>query len=162
LTNQTRPAPLAGRILPSAANGFVISPEILIPQSCPYYEFNLSSSLEILPMNRIFSKRVFIPPILLVTTMLLTACMEPGPIRGSIHSNSWNLRLGMTPAEVEEIIGPAQFVRVSPENALIVCRSYIYDEEISVKFVHVKFEDDAVVGASDGNKKLCNLTNKAN
>jgi len=114
-----------------------------------------------LPMNRIFSRRAVVPSILLGTTMLLTACLEPGPIRGTIHSSSWKLRLGMTPAEVEDIIGPAQFVRVSPKNALIVCRSYIYDEEIGAKFVHVKFENDAVVGASDGHKKLCNLTNNA-
>ena len=98
-------------------------------------------------------------PALFLAIFGLGACMEAGPIRGSIHSNSYKLRLGMTVEDVERIIGVATYVRVHPKNALIVCRTYLYDEEVGAKFVHVKFEDDLVVGASDGHRKVCNLKN---
>ena len=98
-------------------------------------------------------------PGVLALALGVSACMEPGPIRGSIHSNSYKLRLGMTVEDVERIIGEATYTRVHPKNALIVCRTYLYDEEVGAKFVHVKFEDNLVVGASDGHRKVCNLKN---
>lgn len=103
-------------------------------------------------------RHITLPTIILGSAIMLAGCMEPGPIRGTIHSNSSKLRLGMTVEEVAAIMAPANYVRFNPKNALIVCRTYVYDEEIGVKFVHVKFENDLVVGASDGHKKVCNLT----
>ena len=98
-------------------------------------------------------------PVCFMVLFGLSACMEPGPIRGSIHSNSYKLRVGMTVEDVERIIGTPTYERFHPKNALIVCRTYLYDEEVGAKFVHVKFENDLVVGASDGHRKVCNLTN---
>ena len=97
-------------------------------------------------------------PVILAATLGLSACAEPGPIRGSIHSNSHHLRVGMTLADVQEIMGrPPSHVSVAPENALFICRSYLYDEQLKAKFVHVTFEDNLVVGASDGHRKVCNM-----
>ena len=107
-------------------------------------------------------RHLSLPAFIMGSAILLTGCMEPGPIRGTIHSNSYKLRLGMTIEEVEAIMAPANYVRFNPKNALIVCRTYIYDEEYDVKFVHVKFENDLVVGASDGHRKVCNLTHSQN
>ena len=102
--------------------------------------------------------RNFAIPILVITAVGLAACMEPGPIRGSIHSNSYNLRVGMTLADVQDIMGRSpSHVSVAPQNALFVCRSYLYDETLKAKFVHVKFEDNLVIGASDGHRKVCEL-----
>ena len=41
--------------------------------------------------------------------------------------------------------------------ALFVCRSYLYDEMLSANFVHVTFEDNLVISASDGHRKVCKL-----
>ena len=102
-------------------------------------------------------RHISLPAFIFGSAILLAGCMEPGPIRGTIHSNSYKLRLGMTIEEVEAIMAPANYTRFDPKNALIVCRTYIYDEEVGAKFVHVKFENDLVVGASDGHRKVCNL-----
>ena len=107
-------------------------------------------------------RHISLPAFIFGSAILLAGCMEPGPIRGTIHSNSYKLRLGMTIEEVEAIMAPANYTRFDPKNALIVCRTYIYDEEVGAKFVHVKFENDLVVGASDGHRKVCNLTNSQN
>ncbi len=107
-------------------------------------------------------RHLSLPAFIMASAVMLAGCMEPGPIRGTIHSNSYKLRLGMTVEEVEAIIAPATYVRFNPKNALFACRSYIYDEEVGAKFVHVKFENDLVVGASDGHRKVCNLTNSPN
>jgi len=37
-----------------------------------------------------------LPAFIMASAVMLAGCMEPGPIRGSIHSNSYKLRLGMT------------------------------------------------------------------
>lgn len=107
-------------------------------------------------------RHLSLPTFIMASAVMLAGCMEPGPIRGTIHSNSYKLRLGMTIKEVEAIMAPANYTRFDPKNALIVCRTYIYDEEVGAKFVHVKFENDLVVGASDGHRKVCNLTHSQN
>jgi hypothetical protein len=107
-------------------------------------------------------RHISLPAFIFGSAILLAGCMEPGSIRGTIHSNSYKLRLGMTIEEVEAIMAPANYTRFDPKNALIVCRTYIYDEEVGAKFVHVKFENDLVVGASDGHRKVCNLTHSQN
>ena len=107
-------------------------------------------------------RHLSLPTFIMASAVMLAGCMEPGPIRGTIHSNSYKLRLGMTIKEVEVIMAPANYTRFDPKNALIVCRTYIYDEEVGAKFVHVKFENDLVVGASDGHRKVCNLTHSQN
>ena len=107
-------------------------------------------------------RHISLPAFIFGSAILLAGCIEPGPIRGTIHSNSYKLRLGMTIEEVEAIMAPANYTRFDPKNALIVCRTYIYDEEVGAKFVHVKFENDLVVGASDGHRKVCNLTHSQN
>ena len=107
-------------------------------------------------------RHLSLPTFIMASAVMLAGCMEPGPIRGTIHSNSYKLRLGMTIEEVEAIMAPANYTRFDPKNALIVCRTYIYDEEVGAKFVHVKFENDLVVGASDSHRKVCNLTHSQN
>lgn len=88
----------------------------------------------------------------------LSGCIEKGPIRGSIHSLSYPLRVHMTLEDVQQIMGrPPSHVSVLPQNSLFVCRSYIYDEMHSAKFVHVTFEDNLVISASDGHRKVCKL-----
>ena len=99
-------------------------------------------------------RHISLPAFIFGSAILLTGCMEPGPIRGTIHSNSCKLRLGMTSEDVEAVMAPANYTRFDPQNALIVCRTYIYDEEYDVKFVHVKFENDLVVGAPVGQLQL--------
>lgn len=97
-------------------------------------------------------------PVLLVSAFGLAACMEPGPIRGSIHSHSYKLRLGMTVQDVQDFMGrPPSHFSVAPQNGLLTCHSYLYDEMLKAKFVHVKFEDNLVIGASDGHRKVCEL-----
>ena len=88
----------------------------------------------------------------------LSGCIEKGPIRGSIHSLGYPLRVHMTLEDVQQIMGrPPSHVSVAPQNSLFVCRSYIYDEMHSAKFVHVTFEDNLVISASDGHRKVCKL-----
>ena len=102
--------------------------------------------------------RTVLVPALLVASFGLAACMEPGPIRGSIHSGSYKLRLGMTIQDVQDFMGrPPSHISVSPKNGLLTCYSYLYDEMLKAKFVHVKFEDNLVIGASDGHRKVCEL-----
>jgi hypothetical protein len=103
-------------------------------------------------------RHLSLPTFIMASAVMLAGCTEPGPIRGTIHSNNYKLRLGMTIEEVEAIMAPANYTRFDPKNALIVFRKYIYDEEVGAKFVHVKFENDLVVGESDGHNKVCNLT----
>ena len=88
----------------------------------------------------------------------LSGCIEKCPIRGSIHSLSYLLRVHMTLEDVQQIMGrPPSHVSVAPQNSLFVCRSYIYDEMHSAEFVHVTFEDNLVISASDGQSKVCKL-----
>lgn len=64
----------------------------------------------------------------------------------------------MTLEDVQQIMGwPPSHVSVAPQNSLFVCRSYIYDEMHSAKFVHVTFENNLVINASDGHRKVCKL-----
>lgn len=96
--------------------------------------------------------------ILVLTSFGLAACMEAGPVRGSIHSGSYKLRVGMTLQDVQDFMGrPPSHISVSPKNGLLTCYSYLYDETLKAKFVHVKFEDGLVVGASDGHRKVYDL-----
>ena len=102
--------------------------------------------------------RIFFVPALLLASFGLAACMEPGPIRGSIHSSSYKLRVGMTIQDVQDFMGrPPSHISVSPKNGLLTCYSYLYDEMLKAKFVHVKFEDNLVTGAPDGHRKVCEL-----
>ena len=104
------------------------------------------------------SGKLHLLAVLLVATFGLSACVTPGPIRGSIHSNSHQLRVGMTLADVQDIMGrPPSHVSVAPQNALFICCSYLYDELLNAKFVHVQFEDNRVIGASDGHRKVCTM-----
>ncbi len=94
----------------------------------------------------------------LIIVVGLSGCIEKGAIRGSIHSLSYPLRVHMTLEDVQQIMGrPPSHVSVAPQNSLFVYRSYINDEMHSVKFVHVTFEDNLVISASDGHRKVCKL-----
>ena len=41
-------------------------------------------------------RHLSLPTFIMASAVMLAGCMEPGPIRGTIHSNSYKLRLGMT------------------------------------------------------------------
>ena len=41
-------------------------------------------------------RHISLPAFIFGSAILLAGCMEPDPIRGTIHSNSYKLRLGMT------------------------------------------------------------------
>ena len=97
-------------------------------------------------------------PAVLGIVVGLSGCIEKGPIRSTFHSLSYQLRVDMTLEDVQQIMGrPRSHVSVASQNSLFVCRSYIYDEMHSAKFVHVTFEDNLVISASDGHRKVCKL-----
>ena len=88
----------------------------------------------------------------------LGGCIEKGPMRGGFYSLSYQLRVDMTLEDVQQIMGrPPSHVSVAPQNALFLCRIYPYDKVLSAKFVHVTFEDNFVISASYGHRKVCKL-----
>ncbi len=91
----------------------------------------------------------------LAAICVLTACTtDPGPIQGTKDSLVNTIQVGMTPEEVEARIGAFQF-EVSEGG--LMCRSYIYDETLSVKFAHVLFEEGKVIEAQDGAQQICRI-----
>ncbi|MEM1400597.1 MAG: hypothetical protein AAGF58_11985 [Pseudomonadota bacterium] len=88
---------------------------------------------------------------------LAVASCAPGPIQGTKDSLAYRLKVGMTPGQVEDIIGPSQFQITSPTDSARVCRSYIYDELIRAKFVHAYFDDGLLTSASDGHTTACDF-----
>ena len=80
-------------------------------------------------------RHLSLPAFIMGSAILLAGCMEPGPIRGTIHSNSYKLRLGMTVEEVEAIIAPATYVRFNPKNALIAQVFMLQQTNISLKYL---------------------------
>ncbi|KQI72636.1 hypothetical protein AN191_06380 [Loktanella sp. 5RATIMAR09] len=99
-------------------------------------------------------------PILRVTltgaALLLAACEQPA-ISASSDSLANRLEVGMTPAQVEGIIGASQFTSRASGESDSRCLSYIYDEAIDAKFVHATFVDGLLVRATDGHRVACEL-----
>jgi hypothetical protein len=87
----------------------------------------------------------------------LVAC-EAGPIRGSKDSGTNRLTVGMSPAQVARAIGAPQRQQGVPSQPGQICYSYIYDETIRVKYVHVVFENGILISASDRHRQPCNPT----
>ena len=90
-----------------------------------------------------------------IAVCTLAACQpNDEPIQGTRDSLVNTIQVGMTPEEVEARIGAFQF-EVSEGG--LMCRSYIYDETLSVKFAHVLFEDGKVIEAQDGAQQICRI-----
>lgn len=98
----------------------------------------------------------FVKFVAVVAVMAGAGC-EPRAINASSDSLANRLEVGMTPGQVLGIIGASQFESRMPGDVTTVCRSYIYDEALNVKFVHVRFENGKVVSASDRHRKVCEL-----
>ena len=88
----------------------------------------------------------------LVALVAVAAC-EPGPISGTPDSNVRGLDVGMSLAEVGNVIGTSQEEVILPDGTL--CVSYLYDEVVAPKFVHAVFADEVLVRASDGHAVTC-------
>ena len=99
-------------------------------------------------------KLLMMMPILLLS---LTACLttERPAISGSPDSGVRLVEVGMSPERVTGIIGNFQSEQFDASDGSTSCRSYIYDETIGAKYVHVYFYNQRVTSASDGHKGLC-------
>lgn len=98
---------------------------------------------------------VILKKVLVVTAMAgVSACEKPA-IWGSGDSLTNRLEIGMSPNAVSAIIGNPTFLDISDAEPALICRSYVYDETIDAKFVHVMFRDDKLVSARDGFRTAC-------
>ncbi|MEL6681269.1 MAG: hypothetical protein AAFQ09_01335 [Pseudomonadota bacterium] len=89
-----------------------------------------------------------------VMLVALSGCERP-PIWSSGDSLANRLELGMSPSDVSAIIGNPEFLDISETDPSLICRSYIYDEAIDAKFVHVVFDNNKLVSARDGFRAAC-------
>jgi hypothetical protein len=96
----------------------------------------------------------------LLIPLLLAACgvtLEEGRVQSTSDSLANQLALGMSPAQVTNVIGAASAGVVDPDDPSRQCVSYLYDEFVDGKFVHVLFEDGRVVGVVDRQPSACVL-----
>ncbi|MCT4559116.1 MAG: hypothetical protein N4A61_13790 [Pelagimonas sp.] len=92
-----------------------------------------------------------------VAMMLVGACVTPSdaPIQGSKHSLANRLKVGMSPTQVEAILGVDSGFERNPQNWDESCYSYLYDEAIAPKYVHAVFINDALARSTEGHQAIC-------
>ncbi|MCK0094318.1 outer membrane protein assembly factor BamE [Yoonia sp. F2084L] len=96
----------------------------------------------------------FVKPIALAATLLLAAC-TPKPVSGSADSGVRLLQVGMTQQDVAAILGDSPLATWTSDAPDQQCTSYVYDETIGAKYVHVIYKDGRLVTATDRHKAPC-------
>lgn len=99
---------------------------------------------------------------LTLSCVVLAGCVQSqtpssAPIQGTKDSLANRLKVGMTPQDVEAIVGPSQSQIRSTVNADTVCLSYVYDEAIEAKYLHAVYVSGALSSATDGHDLPCDL-----
>ena len=92
-------------------------------------------------------------------SLLLAACNPTNlpAVSGTVDSGVRSLKPQMTGAEVEAINGAHQFESFYAADGIISCRSYVYDETLQPKYVHVLFVEGKLVRANDQHTGVCEL-----
>jgi hypothetical protein len=96
--------------------------------------------------------KYFMAVVAIVTIM---ACSNDRPIKGTPASGVDELRVGMSPLQVSNIIGAPQFERAYPGEANRICRSYLYGNGEPPLYAIALFIDDRLVTAADAFTKPC-------
>ncbi len=85
---------------------------------------------------------------------LLSACGDAVYSQTDFPSRVGEVREGMTQDQVISVLGP--FVRtLSPDGDLPVCDTFMYNELLNAKFVHVWYLNGKVQAATDGHEAIC-------
>lgn len=96
----------------------------------------------------------FVKSMTLAAVVLLAAC-TPKPVSGSADSGVRLLQVGMTQKDVAAILGDSPLATWSSDAPDQQCTSYIYDETIGAKYVHVIYKDGRLVTATDRHAAPC-------
>lgn len=84
---------------------------------------------------------------------VLTACAEK-PSGKVMQSRVSEIEAGMSRDQVISILG--SYIRsLSPEELEPICDTFIYNEAIDAKFIHVWYVNGVVDRASDGHDVVC-------
>lgn len=85
---------------------------------------------------------------------LLAAC-QPSLVSGGTDSGVRRLALGMTYAQVVDVLGPHQSGNIRAGMQGPTCLSWVYDETTYGMFIHVLFEDGVLIKADDAHHVPC-------